>query len=357
MVEPIKQAPPPEPKPQPQKKGNPFRNYPAFVDLPDPKKNDTAILVGKPSRASLALITESDSLKLDGPRLAWGKKPVTVAGMRIGAAGVEFKWVAGAPDEAIAAVTNSLIELKAGGYSHRLALRLPEKVEAPKVDLKGARYRVVCKCKFPPPPESVRFDLIAAGQVATTKPLGLKLRDELTLQHGNGVTTTVRMKQTGAVLAAELTTQYQLPSGDIEALTVSRGNRVLRQLENLAAEAVAAPAEISRLSSYRSRMRSQYANAESISIGSRFPGGGYMENPALHAQKASMMAQAEREVVAATKRIAYLQDLSQNRHGIETDLGAIRQVAELAQSLKGTPLSHRFYTVVDGHEVDLIVAE
>jgi hypothetical protein len=39
------------------------------------------------------------------------------------------------------------------------------------------------------------------------------------------------------VLAADFETQYVLPSGDVEPLSISKGNRKLRELENLEAAA------------------------------------------------------------------------------------------------------------------------
>jgi hypothetical protein len=93
----------------------------------------------------------------------------------------------------------------------------------------------------------MRFDLIVADQVTGTKPLGLKLKEAVVIPHGHpnaiDAATELTMVKLGTVLAAELATQYVLPSGDVEPLTISRGNRRLRELEDLMAEIRKAPAE------------------------------------------------------------------------------------------------------------------
>jgi hypothetical protein len=48
--------------------------------------------------------------------------------------------------------------------------------------------------------------------------------------------------------------------------------------------------------------------------------------------------------------------LLKQQDAIAADHQAIQQIAKLAQQLHETKLAYRFYTVVDGHEVDVLIA-
>ena len=73
--------------------------------------------------------------------------------------------------------------------------------------------------------------------------------------------------------------------------------------------------------------------------------------------KSARLRELQNGVVATQRKIQYAEQLIQQQEAIAADHEAIQQIAQLAQQLHETELAYRFYTVVDGHEVDVLVAQ
>ncbi|MBA3481846.1 MAG: hypothetical protein H0T51_08535 [Pirellulales bacterium] len=338
----------------PRPQAEPFKDFPRYVELPP--TNDDAItgLTGSVD-AKLELLSLDDALAFEDSRIIYNGK--TVAGLRIGDALVEFKWVKGAPSQSVAAVRNSVLKLTSADKTHHIALRSPVKAKAPVIELAQSSFRIYAKCDAPPHHSLVRFTFGLADQlpvkVLEGKTEGMKSGDEVLLQYDTSgdAATKVSVRPAGVVLCADFATQYLLPSGDVEPLTISRGNRKLKQLNSLHSQAINAQQSIGELRSYYQSLESSLRRAQS-SGGAR---DGYA--PLVQAQMSVAAGNINREMVATNKQIIRAERLIEDKPSIEADLQEIREIADLAQSIKGTPIPYRFFMVVKGVEVDLVVAE
>ncbi len=348
--EPEPAAPPPEPVPQ----DDPFEGLPTFVDLPDANAGKSVILRDLPA-PELSLLSNGP-VAIDGATVLVDDLPAATMTVTDGA--LQFQWAKGVSDEEQAAVRNSVLELSSGGATHRIALRAPVRIKAPLLGLKASSLKLYGKCDHPPEPSGVLV-AVQVGHLPTKGTTGsdlsrLKMRDEAIVSYESSVdvASKVTVRPSGNVLVAEIESQYVLPSGDVEPLTISRGNRVLKELEDLHAAAIEAEQSIGRLRTYRARLNSELNRAQGI----RTMSGGY-ENPAIVAQKNAIIVRVQNELIATEQNIARAEELIERKPTIVKDLEAIGLVAELAQSLKDSPIPYRFYMLVGGHEVDLVIAE
>lgn len=353
---------PPESEPSPpvsKPRIDPFEDFPAYVDLPPATDISTVGLMGRPRDATLAILTNTEGLALDGEKLVHDKK--TVAGLRIGDGLIEFRWMKDVAPDSMAAVRNSILKLEAADDEHCIALRSPVKIKAPVLELASSRFRIYGKCEAPPPPGDVRFMFTISAQLPVKERVGcdieaMKAGDEVVLTYNfpGDAASKVSVIPSGKVLSAEVATQYVLPSGDVEPLTISRGNRKLKELERLREQSIAASNTISDLRSYRSRLNGQLRQVRYMNT--IIPGTS-MESPALAGQKATLIASIRDDMQATDQNIGRAELLIAKRPLIEKELVAIDAVAEVAQSLKGTPFPYKFFHVVGDVKVDLVIAE
>jgi hypothetical protein len=348
------QPAPIEPEPIPE---SPLTRLPATLDLPPASDDQIAIFGEAPAETELELLSNSKDLVFIADKVQVGGK--TVAGLRLNEGLVEFRWTRPSP-EGEAAVRNALLSLSDRVTERFVALRSPVRIAAPKLELK-APLRIHGRCDAPPSPGEVRFAFDLPLPIKSQDGADLAAmqhQDEVVLRYSSAVdvATRVRVRTAAKVLSAEFEMQYVLPSGDVEPLSISKGNRKLRELENLEAAAQDARGSIGRLRSYRSRLGVQLQSAMNIRTMVHSAAGSF-ENSALAAQKAAAVARIRDEIVATERNIARTQQLIDDHPAISRDLAAIRSVAEFAQSLKTTPVRYRFYTVVAGRQVDLIIAE
>lgn len=355
VAPPIVEVPQEEPKPvvPPQPARPAFEDAPPFVDLPPTNDDQITDLATVPDGVVLAIRSNREVVELLDEKITVAGR--VVAGLRVQDGQLEFRW-AKPTDGAAAIVRNSLLRLTAGNEQHAIALRSPVKVEAPKLELKGS-LKIVGKCEDPPPVADVRFAFtipVPTKAVEGDKPEAMAARDEVILRYDAAapVATRVRVQPVGKVLRAEFESQYTLPSRDVEPLTIARGNRKLRELENLHADALDAQASLPRMRTYRSQLNGDLSSAQNMQTS--YNG---FENPVAVAQKATAIGNIQAEIVATDRNIAQAEQLVRDLPVIEQELQGIQLVAEFAQSLKNTPVRYRFYQVVDGQEIDLIVSE
>jgi uncharacterized Zn finger protein (UPF0148 family) len=350
---------------EPERTAAPEPELPAFVGLPasvtlPPVADDQLFIVATVSRdCSLSLASNAKGLRLEERKVLWGDQ--TVAGLRVDGDEVQFKWAKVVPGEAEAAVRNSLLRLKSGDESHRISMRAPVSGEPLLLDMKSPTHRIVAKCDALPPPDEIRLELSLVGQVPVKKVDGpaltaLKPQDETVVSYDftGDAATKVTVRRSGDSYAALLATQYVLPSGDIESLSIARGTRKLKELEKLQADAADAIAALPGLRNYRSELESRLRAAHSMSTGSRLQGVGYVENPVAAGQKATLIRTLQGELAATERELGRATQLAEDKPAIDLDLQAMRHVEELAKSIHEAPVPYRFYTVVDGQEIDLI---
>lgn len=336
------------------------------ANLPPRQDGAVAVLASGPKDMAVQLLTNSAHLRLEGPSVIFtdekGQRR-TVAGVRSHEGQVEFRWTAKVDEAAEAELHNSALALTSGKERHVLALRMPQRVPAEKLDLTRSVYRISSRCDFQPPPADIRFDFRSADALPKFEQegaaaVGMAVGSE-TLMHyaiGAEATTRIQLKRTGNVVIAEFDTRYVLPSGDVEPMAVSRGNRILSELESRLEEAHAAPQMLSTLQSHYRQLPGALQRAQAMGTGGNV-NGIWVENPVLVGEKTMAISQIQREIAATEEGIAYQQQLIENRPSIQQDLAAIGRIADLSKKLRETKIAYRFYILVAGEEVDLIVAE
>lgn len=188
--------------------------------------------------------------------------------------------------EVDAALRNSIVRLAASGEEHLIALREPVVGEPLTLDLRDSTHRVNAKCDWLPPAESMRFAVSLTGQIPVKRIDGpsvesLGLRDETIIVYNfeGDAATKIVVRKAGDSIAAVLASQYVLPSGDVEPLSIARGTRVMQQLQELKKSAANAAAALPGLRTYRQNLDSDLQAAMRMSTGQRLAGGGCIDNP------------------------------------------------------------------------------
>lgn len=350
----------PEPPPVPVAPKQPaFADFPSFVALPQPDYTEMAIIAKPSGNCEIEVLSNSADLTQDGAKLRW--KNQLVAGLRVEEGELQFRWIKDVPPEAEAAICNSVVRLRVASDERFLALREPSIGEPLLLDLKDSTHRVNAKCNWLPPTEEIRFGLTLPDQLPIKKIDGpdvasLKARDETIIIYSfdGDAATKVSVKKAGDAIAATFASQYVLPSGDVEPLSISRGNRRMNQLTDLQADADNARRALPDLRSHHSRMESSLRTVMNASTGQRLSGGGYIDNPVATGQRNMAAAQLQNEIALTERNIARASNLIDRKPSIDADIAALRSVSALARSIDKAPLAYRFFIVVGGHEVDLI---
>jgi hypothetical protein len=316
-------------------------------------------LFGIDADAHLTLISQHPSLSLVDDVLHWHSEEghqIAVAGIAIRDGEVQFRWLGDVPQEAETALRNSLIKLDHQGREHVFALREPVQLAAPVFDLTKPAQRIICKVEHSPEPTDVWVDLTSVHQFPPhrhegKKLLGMRMGDSAMLWWTGAAAagTKLALVRIGNVAVLKLDSRYKLPSGDEEPMSIPRGNRKLKQLNDLLRDAHSARNAIGELRSYRSRLLGETQRSTGATVN-----GVWVENPVLVARKAAALG----ELAATDKQIKRAEDLIAREPTIERELRELERVSEVARSLHGrTIISYRFFTVVDDYEVDLVVAE
>ncbi len=220
-----------------------------------------------------------------------------------------FVWSAEVPRPAYSAARNSVLQVQLAPERHYCALRGIERVDPLSIDLSKPKALTPLNCGEMPELENIRVDIEAGTDLPRFNAVGaglkgLKINDETTLwyQDAKGVSTRVRLLKRGRRPLIEVQSQFELPSGYRDVLTLTGGNLVLNSL------------------------RQGLANAQSLRA----------------------KARNAKDLKATTNKIKI----------IEKDLAALAPISNLAQELSGNVrLPVRFYFEVDGYEVDLAKSE
>ena len=217
-------------------------------------------------------------------------------------------------------------------------------------DLGKSKQRIVGKIAHLVPSEQVCFELTNLEQlppciVEGTEPTGMRIPDQTTLEYleAAGAATRLTMTQRGKVAVVEIESRYALPSGDEQPLSIGQGNKKFKALDALYQETLAAESAIGDL---RKRLKDLEKQAKAVP-----------RSRATAFAKAQQIQQLQAKAAVVQQKIAYAERLISQKAAVAADLQAIQKVAALAQQLHESKLSYRFYTVVDGHEVDLLIAK
>jgi hypothetical protein len=333
MPEPAIESPPPAPV-QPS-----LPSLPAAIDLPQLDDRSVVPLFDVSDGAVASLLTNTEGLRIDGISVQLGDK--TVAGLRSKDGQLEFLWTDGADEDAAAAVRNSILVLTSGDTKRLVRLRTPQKVQASKYDLSRPKFLIRCDVVDPPDPADIRFDFTGLRSLGPDRtegddPTCLALRQEALIIYGIEVdmATKVTMRKSGKLAVAELVTQYTLPSGDVEVVTVARGNEKMNELADLIADADDAPRIAAGLRDEANTLREELRSAHVATV------------PIIN-----------RRLSRIGNELATLSDIVATRPSLDADLRELQAIADYSRRLRDTRLPYRFYMDVGGEQVDLIVAE
>ena len=317
--------PQPEQPAKPPQADNKFEGLPATVDLPVIRDIKITTLCEVPARTTLALLSSDSSLVLSGNRLEWrekGKQDLDlIGGLEISRNQLQFRWLINVPDEAEAALRNSLIHLTLGGKVHTVSLRSPEIGEPFRFDLTHPIQRILGNCKHLPDMRRIHFKVLMPNELPSYNgdalpSAGLQFllgMDILFLEAAN-VKTHFEIDKIGNVPRVNLGTKFQLPSGESRILTFKQLSTA-QTLINHDLNAIAFG--INRLNAL-------------------------LKNPP-RGQQAAL--EAEMKAIEKEKAI------------VVADLTELERVVKLARQLNGCNLPYRFFTIVDQYEVDLIIAK
>ena len=336
----------------------PFQNLPDRISLPSSTNARQFSLFGIGSDAEVLLISQHPSLTLVDNVFYWQQQDgnrVAVAELAIRLKEVLFRWQESVPVEAETVLRNSLIKLSHEPHEHVVSLREPVVLDAPLFDLKKSVQSINCKIEYAPEPGQIWLDLAESHlphhRIEGTELKKIRIGEEALLwwNGADAAATKVQLVKRGNIAALKLDSRYKLPSGDEEPMSVPRGNRNLKDLNDVLDSAIAAKNTIRGLRSYLSRLMSE----------ARQPTGGYVngiwiENPVLAARKASLLI----EISATENRISQAENLIARKPAIEKELRELQNVAVVARSLhESVRIAYRFYTVVGGHDVNLVIAD
>ncbi|WP_146448689.1 hypothetical protein [Bythopirellula polymerisocia] len=352
-----------EPEPPPPKKAiNPFSELPDFVDLPDVSLSTPSAMFSVPEHASIELVTNDPALTLVDSSILWqtddDAAPEAIAQLEVGNESLKLSWSESPPEDAVTALTNSLLEITASESSRAVALRAPISVEPLRFDLTDTVQRIACNLEPPPPIEFVRFELLSFGRLPIDRTKGaetyvLAPREEALLWYStqDPIATKFVMLKRGKTAAIDVTHGFALPSGDEEILSVARGKKLRREIERLANAAENAANSIVQLKSYLSQLTSQLAQIRRTETTSILNGVKVPDSVKV-AQKAMAITRTENEIAATRRNVVVAEGLIADRSRIEEELTALNRIAEFANTIDSTAVSYRFFLQVGDHEVD-----
>lgn len=332
--EPVAATPPPAPV-QPA-----LPSLPAAIDLPPILERNVVSLFPLTDGAVVSLLSNTEGLRVEGLKVRLGD--ATVGGLRTKDGQLEFLWTDSADENAAAAVRNSVLVLSSGETKRLVRLRTPQRLKADKYDLSRSVFRMTCDVVDPPDPSRVRFDFTGSLQILSPQrtegddPTCLAMRQAVLLIYGVDVNiaTKATIRKSGKLAVAELVTQFTLPSGDVEVVTVSRGNEKMNKLERLIADADDAPRIAAGLRSEAGVLRQQLRTAHVATV------------PIINTRLGRI-----------SNDLDELSGIVASRPALEADLRELQSIAEYSRRLRDTRLPYRFFMDVGGEQVDLVIAE
>ncbi|MGI9427869.1 MAG: hypothetical protein ACR2NM_04380, partial [Bythopirellula sp.] len=332
-----------------------FEDEPSTVDLPG--SDDLKIVTLTKNLQATDRVqffsTMAALAHLDN-NLVWqvdsSNESTAVAELAVREGDLVFRWLASVPHAAESAIRNSIVRIESGEFQHVVALRHPETAKPLEIDLHEPLQRITSKCEFLPAVADVYFALSGVADLPAASIQGadlsrMQIRDQTTLEYSDakGAATRLTVKKRGNLIAVEVESRFLLPSGEKQSMTIERGNKRLNELVALHQEAQDA-AEI--LTNLRSQLISLQSEARTVARARAAP-----------TAKSARLGELQNSILATQRQIQYAEQLLKQKEAIAADHRAIQQIAKLAQQLHETKLAYRFYNVVDGHEVDVLVAQ
>lgn len=325
---------------------SPFLDAPLQATLPSSGETGIVTLIDGLDGAEFRLMSNSSELTHSDRKIFWRSEndaaPSTVAGLALIEGSLKFRWMAPVPAAAETAIRNSIVRLSSDEHQHVLALRTAESLAPLQIDLKKAEQKLVSKCDFLPATDDICFELTGIDQLPDCTCEGdelarLQVRGQTTLQYlaATGAATRLTMRKRGKVVVVEIENGFALPSGDEQPMSITSGTNKLNDLEAASADISAAEAALPGL---RSQLKT-------------------LQSKGKKALNTLQRQQLQTTLLTTQQRISYGERLVSQKLAVTADINAIKQVAEVAKQLHETEVPYRFYTVVDGHEVNLLLAK
>ncbi|MEM8946772.1 MAG: hypothetical protein AAGD11_16480 [Planctomycetota bacterium] len=332
---------------------SPFESAPQTVTLPSTESQAPIPLVVGAAGASFNFHSNSPELACEAGNLLWKNLDSTVSNkiavIKPDGDDLEFRWLSSVPAAAETAVRNAIVRLQLGEYQHVLCLREPDAVTGIQIDLAKSPQRIFSKFAHLPQPTDICLELLNLDKLPPATVDGvdltqLRYQEQSTLRYleAPGTVTQVRLSKRGKVAVVELENRYSLPSGDEHPMTIVRGNSKLKELTAIYETMQAAEKAIGSL---RDQLKRLQREAKAVP-----------RSRATATAKAIQLQRLRQSISATQQKIGYAERLISQKQAIVADYQAIQQVAKLAQQLHETRLAYRFFTVVDGHQVDLLIA-
>lgn len=331
---------------------SPFIETPGVVSLPAVDLIEAVTLIEGLSNPQLQLVSNTPSLSMQSAKVRWkddSDGSETIATMSIDEGALNFRWSDSVPATAEAALRNSIIRLEEDDFQHMLSLRTAETLAPLKIDLGKTQQKIVGKFAHLTAPGQVYFELLSmddlpAHTVDGAEPDELQIQNQTTLEYleAPGAATRLKMTKRGKVAIVEIESRYVLPSGEEQPMSIAQGNKKLKQLDALHKETLVAETAIKGL---RDRLKDLQRDAKAVP-----------RSRATVLAKSQQLQRLQAEAVTVRQQIAYAERLITQKQVVAADQQAIQKIALLAQQLHDSRLSYRFFTVVDGHQVDLLIA-
>lgn len=353
----------PSPPPTPTPERNPFQNTVKFVSLPSKENSSATSLLKIANDVTMGFVPCHANLEWEDEKLIWRTEdgPILCGGLTQIDGSVFFRWLNGVPEEAQAAIANSIIKLGSGDRHHFIALRTPQVEPQVTYDLRSERQFVRCNCDFCPEPEEVFLEItpndkLPIRQIDGAENERIKLNDQLTVwfQSAHAAATRLTYEKKGKFPTLLLNTRYKLPSGKEAPLSLGDIKRQERFLENLIHSSAEADNKIDGLESYQnylaSKLDSAYNYQTSVMV-NRQPFSDFSRR----VHKGQHLGKLQTQLSKVQKRLDVTTDIQANRATIQQDAAELEKVMKLARELhESKAFSYCFYHEVGGHRVDLV---
>lgn len=322
-------------------------------------------LFDAPLATSIALQSIDNRLTLDDKSLIWkeGDEVLTVAGLDLKDGKVVFRWLTSVPDDAAAAVHNSVLHVDNDGVRSTVALRSPVVALMAEFTFDKKMLRVSCKCPDSPHPREIKLAITPSPGFPGHRVDGdlscLNLNGEATIWYTaqGGVATRVRLRKTGTLASGEFESRYRLPSGEEGPLTVKHGKGKRIELTKLLKKATNARNSISGLKNRLAALQRERSAWQSKDM-RLLINGNRLNNPAGEAKKAVEITLRNNSIRRVQALIAEAERLIKMHPEIERELAALDAISRFVADVEEKhSFAYRFFMTIDDHEVTLVTAE
>lgn len=323
---------------------DPFLSVPTTCDLPLLEQKEFSTLVKLPVECELRILNADGKVTLKGGEILWqddSGKHVSIGSLLQDAIFLKFRWSDDLPADAECELRNSLIRAMSAGKEHVVALRTPRLAKPLQFDLTKSVKRVTGRCECSPDAEQVFFELrnqdrLPSHSLEGADPSKLQVGEVVTLWYSDAERTATRisMEKVGRTPRVEFLSRYRLPSGNEGPMSIGHMRSLHRELveqSNLAADAKA------NLDVLKQKLQLLIAQRKHL--------------PTLRDDLAI-------EIAKQRESIQFAVDLIADGPRINAELLELEKVEKIAEQLHQLEgLSYRFYMIIEGHEVDLILGQ